>query len=86
MTKAQLEAVHDALVEIIDSWNQAAADEDRGPSNDAICLTLYDDGSGTIGRRTFGIEGVEEFHGFDNFDSFVSILEKGEGVEFEEGK
>ncbi len=81
--RAQLEAVHDALVEVVDAWNDAAADEDRGWSNNAICLTLYDDGSGSIGRRR-GKDTVEDWHDFDDFEQLVKVLKDGENVAFEE--
>ena len=80
MTKAQLEAVVEALVEIVSSWNEAAADEDRGPGNDAICLTLGDDGSGSIGRRNWFADSVEDFHDFADLDDLIGIL-KDEGTE-----
>jgi hypothetical protein len=84
MTREALEAVVDALVGVVDSWNGAAADEDRGRSNDAICLTLYDDGSGTIGRRHPGGSEVEDWHQFDTFNELVEKLRDGEGVEVED--
>jgi len=82
MNRSQLEAVHDALVEIIDGWNSSAADDDRGPSNDTICLTLGDDGAGFIGRRSAGQDTVEDWHTFKDLDELVSVL-KDEGVEFD---
>lgn len=83
MTRAQLEAVHDALTEIIDSWNDAAADDDRGRSHDALCLTIDDDGSGRIGRRATWDEGrVEVWHDFNNMDELLQWFID-EGIEVE---
>ena len=84
MTKSQLESVIDALVEIVDGWNDAAADDERGRANDAICLSLWDDGSGTLGRRAaWSINEVEDWHEFDNIDELLRVLLDGEGVELE---
>ncbi len=91
MTKAQLEAVIDELVGIVDSWNGAAADEDRGRANDCLCLCLYDDGSGSLGRRNRypgpdgPVDEIEDWHTFGSVDELVEVLMKGEGVELEEG-
>jgi hypothetical protein len=84
MTPAQLEAVHDALVQIVDSWNDAAADEDRGRSNDALCLTLYDDGSGRLGRRSPGNNyEVEDWHDFSDLAGLLAVLRDAEHAEIE---
>lgn len=83
MTRDQLAAVVYALVEIIDSWNDSAADEDRGRSDDGICLTLWDDGSGNISRRVSGTAEVEDIHDFDNLNDLVDALVYGEGVELD---
>lgn len=89
MTKASLESVIDALVEIVDGWNDAAVDEDRGRSNDTLCLTLYDDGSGFLGRRDSydGPDGervndIDDWCEFSNIEELVTVLES-EGVEIE---
>lgn len=85
LTREQLEAVIEGLVVIVDSWNDAAADEDRGRSNDAICLTLWDDGSGRIGRRSwFESNQVEDWHEFNNLDELIQKL-RDEGLEIAEG-
>ena len=89
MTKAKLESVIDALVEIVDGWNDAAVDDDRGRSNDKICLTIYDDGSGFLGRRNDydGPNGktttIDDWHQFDGMEQLINVL-KEEGVEFED--
>jgi hypothetical protein len=85
MTRSQLEAVHDMLAELIGSWNNAAAREDRGPPNNAIVLTVSDDGSGSIGRRRSGEDTVEDFHAFRDVDELVKVLEECEYVEIDEG-
>lgn len=88
MTRKQLEAVHEALTEIIDSWNDAAADEDRGRSNDALVLTLDDDGSGSLGRRVraweYGVpDSVEDLYDFRDVGELLDVLANREGVELE---
>ena len=49
MNKQQMVALLETLVEWIDGCNDASQDEDRGRSNDALCLVLWDDGSGKLG-------------------------------------
>jgi hypothetical protein len=91
MTQQQLEAVVDALIGIVTSWNRAGADEGCGSSNHAVHLTLFDDGSGRVGRRRFGGEDrngmpqldTEDWHDFRDFGELVKVLHDGEGVEFE---
>lgn len=78
MTKPQLEAVIDGMVEIITGWNQAAEDGDRGPNNNALVLEIWDDGSGKIcEKKTFG--DVDTIHEFNNLDDLLEIM-KEEGV------
>jgi hypothetical protein len=48
MRKAQLQEVLENLAELIDGWNEEK-DEDRGRSNNALGIILYEDGSGRIG-------------------------------------
>lgn len=47
--RAQLTNTLTALAELIDDWNDAAADDDRGRDHTMLVLTLWDDGSGRIG-------------------------------------
>ena len=86
MTRSQLEAVYDELVSMIGAQNSAAADDDRGPANDRLCLTLGDDGAGAIGRRIRYDEEsndeVEDYYEFKDLDELVGILED-YGVEFD---
>lgn len=85
MTKRELEAVHEELVSIVDGWNDAAADEDRGRANDALCLTLYDDGSGRVGRRLwYENSRVEDFYGFNNLDDLLKALVDNENTEVDD--
>ncbi len=85
MTRQQFEEVFDALVDIVDAWNDAAADDDRGRGNDAIVLIIHDDGSGWLGRTMGLLSEVERLHQFDNGVSLSAILE-GHGMEFEGDK
>lgn len=81
MTKSQLEAVIDALAQLAESYNEPA-DEEHGWGNDPICLSIWGDGSGTIGRRRSPHE-FEDIHEFDTFGELVKVLQN-EGVEFTE--
>jgi len=45
----QLTNALSALADLISDWNDLAEDGDRGRDNAALCLTLWDDGSGRIG-------------------------------------
>ncbi len=84
MKRTQLEAVHEVLTELIDGLNDAAADEDRGRSNDALCLTVFDDGSGRCGRRShFASNEVEDWHDFDDLAGLAKVLAD-MGVEMED--
>lgn len=83
MTRQQLEAVVDCLVELVSDWNDAAEDEDRGRADDAICLTLCDDGSGRLGRRRTASSEVEDWHEFNDLDGLIEVLTQGECVELE---
>lgn len=49
MNKQQMVALFEKLVDWIDGSNDASEDEDRGRSNDALCLVMWDDGSGKLG-------------------------------------
>lgn len=51
ITKQHLITVIEALTELIDEWNDLSMDEDRGRSNDALCLLIWDDGSGKLGTQ-----------------------------------
>ena len=55
MTKQELYIFLEALRYFIEDCNDAVADDDRGRANDALCLVLYDDGSGMIGTMGMGI-------------------------------
>jgi hypothetical protein len=83
MTVEQLRAVWETLTELVDAWNDAAADEDRGRANNALAVTLYDDGSGRIGRRNWHDGTVDDWHEFNNFEELVVVLRDSEGVEFD---
>lgn len=73
MTKKDLESVVDGLAELIGEWNQAAEDGDRGAANDALVLTIMDDGSGSLGKRGWGGT-VDEIHQFDNAEHLAQLL------------
>lgn len=80
MKADQIEPLLNALAEIIDSWNDAQYDGDRGRGNNAITLTVYDDGSGRIGARRSHDDQVEDLYDFNDAAQLADILEQ-EGVE-----
>ncbi len=51
ITRKQLTTVVEALTELIDNWNDDAMDDDRGRDNNALCLLIWDDGSGQLGTQ-----------------------------------
>jgi hypothetical protein len=51
ITRKQLTTVIEALTELIDEWNDDAMDVDQGRDNNALCLLIWDDGSGKIGTQ-----------------------------------
>lgn len=72
ITKAQLTTVLEALTELIDEWNDLAEDEDRGRGNNALCLLIWDDGSGKLGTQfgdVFNMQGE-----FDGPEEFIELL------------
>ena len=82
MTRQQLEAVIEALAEVVSSWNDGKVNEGRGHG---LCLTLYEDGSGRLGMRSSSYATyVQDTHTFGSFDGLCRVLEDGEGVAFDE--
>ncbi len=86
-TKAQLAQVFGELVCVIDGWNDAAQDDDRGRDNAALAIVLYDDGSGKVGTAHFlppipceptcsvtHEQWFNEQHSFDNIGQLVEYL------------
>jgi len=55
------------LAEIIDQWNDACEDGDRGRCENGLALIIYDDGSGRIGTTFAG--------GFNSQIEFDDILD-----------
>ncbi len=51
ITKQQLITVIEALTELIGEWNDDAMDDDRGRDHNALCLLIWDDGSGKLGTQ-----------------------------------
>lgn len=87
MTTKHIEDLIDALAETARSWNEAVADDDRGPGNDMLFLAVSDDGSGLLGRASHaGHPGItaEAWHNFDDAGGLAGLLEA-EGVELAEG-
>lgn len=82
MTPGQLTSVIEGLAETVGSVNRAMEDDDRGTGNKAICLTVYDDGSGRIGYRSHGSE-VEDIGDFDSAEDAVAAIESLVGADFD---
>lgn len=80
--ETQIAHVANALTELIDIWNDAADDGDRGRDNKMLVLTLWDDGSGRIGTArgydedtgTFCDVSMNFQNGWNDVDGFVSFL------------
>ncbi len=85
MTRDQLEAVIETLVELAAGLKDGSGDEERGRADYGLCLTLYANGSGRLGLRGRRVEfsNVEDFHTFGSFEGLCRALEDGEGVEFD---
>lgn len=81
MTKHELGAVVETMADVADSWNDAAADGDRGRGNDQIVISVFDDGSGSIGKRSWNGE-VEDLARFDDAAALVKIFEEEYAYEF----
>ncbi len=82
-SSSQIIETIDALAELVGSENRAAEDEDRGRANRALCVTVFDDGSGRLGRRGAGGGEVEDYRDFGSAEELVALL-RGEGVEIED--
>lgn len=74
VNKAQLLKALDALIELIDDWNDLAADEDQGRSNDALILTLADDGSGYLANGWPTSDYINKQCSFSNPTELVNYL------------
>jgi hypothetical protein len=91
ITKGQIASVMNALTEIVDSWNDAAQDDDRGRSNDLLILTVADDGSGHLGKRHPTYKGpygsdvidVEDWHAFKDYEDLFGVF-TAEGITVED--
>ena len=81
-TRQQLVGVVEALIELIDEWNDNAMDGDRGRNNNALCLLIWDDGSGMLGTQ-FGDVFNKQME-FDNSEELCQALEP--WFDFEESK
>lgn len=74
MQKWHIKYVIYRLVDLIDSWNDACEDGDRGRCNDALTITIFDDGSGKVGTQ-FGEHFNPQFE-FDNANELVEWLDQ----------
>lgn len=71
-----------AIADVIDALAAHVGRENgnvNGHPLRAVCLTIFDDGSGMIGRRT-DRDQVQDYHDFSNAGELVALL-RGEGVE-----
>jgi len=74
MTKEKLLECLEHLTVLIDEWNESPDPEDRGNSNDALCLLLWDDGSGRVGTVYQAPEKLNEQLQFDNIEGLADYL------------
>jgi hypothetical protein len=77
--RKQLTEVLHSLVALINEWNDLAEDGDRGRSNDALVLELWDDGSGRIGDSMGTKTEMNVQHQFNTIDELVDYLEQWRG-------
>ena len=73
ITKQQLITTLEALAELIYQWNDDAMDEDRGRASDALCLLIWDAGSGMLGTQWRGV--FNKQMEFDNPEGLAEALE-----------
>ena len=75
MTKEQIHDFLDALAELINDWNDLAVSEDRGRYNDALCLLIFEDGSGKIGTVSYSDRVEMNQQGrFNNLEEFTEYF------------
>ena len=72
--KESLRVGMEILTEIINQWNDACADDDRGRCNNALGLIIYDDGSGRVVTYS-------NFLGEDFLNNQIEFGDIAEGVE-----
>jgi|SaaInlStandDraft_4_1057021.scaffolds.fasta_scaffold54403_1 hypothetical protein len=72
--KESLRVGMEILTEIINQWNEACADGDRGRGNDALGLIIYDDGSGKVVTYS-------RFLGEDYLNKQIEFADIAEGVD-----
>lgn len=71
VNKDELVNVFNALTELIYQWNEPE-DNDRGRSNDPLCLMLWDDGGGKLGVQF--ADAFNEQISFDDIEQLVDYL------------
>jgi hypothetical protein len=73
-----LQTTLEGFTDLINQWNDAAEDGDRGRANNAIALIIWDDGSGRICTYWPGFEGKGEHLNlqmeFDNLNEAIDRL------------
>jgi hypothetical protein len=74
LTKAQVEQAFDHLAEVAESWNDCADDGDRGRGNDAVCLLLFEDGSGLLGSVFDSVENFNTQFSFEDTEQLVNYI------------
>ena len=74
-TKQQLLEVVDSLTQLINDWNDADYEPDeRGRGNNALCIVIWDDGSGKIGTVYKNPQELNVQHTFDTSENLVAYL------------
>ena len=72
VNKEQFQKALEALTELIDAWNDLGHEHESGHLNNALCLLLWDDGSGRLGT-VFGRP--ETFNEQTEFDSPAGLVD-----------
>ena len=75
MNKEQIRDFLESLAALIEDWNDLAVSENRGRDNSALCLVIYEDGSGDIGAvREFDRMEMNRQGSFNNLEEFAEYL------------
>lgn len=74
ITKEQLINLLNQLTHSQFLWNDCVASEDRGTSNHALCIVLFDDGSGYVGAVDEQPAEINVHQRFDKTEELADYL------------